>query len=214
MSTDPSPSKRKRAELSPTLDLPDDTLAVASDPLRVQRHSSAARIPTRSSPYAAGYDLYSAEATRVPARGRTLINTQISVAVPQGTYGHVAPRSGLASRCTIDVGAGVIDPDYWGILHILLLNHNDHNFEVNVGDRIAQLVLERVSTPTVVEVLDFDTVPSSPNPPFPKIADCDRSPALEIEDKAPQQVSPSSPAPRVRIPVNQVLEDRNPCPET
>ena len=214
MSADPSPSKRKRAELSPTLDSSDDTLAVASDPLRVQRHSSAAHIPTRGSPYAAGYDLYSAEATRVPARGRTLIDTQISVAVPQGTYGRVAPQSGLASRCAIDIGAGVIDPDYWGILHVLLLNHNDHDFEVNVGDRIAQLVLERVSTPTVVKVLDFNTMPSSPNSPVLETADCDQSPALEIEDKAPQRVSPSSPAPRVRLPVNQVLGDRDPCPET
>ena len=85
----------------------------------------------------------------------------------------MAPQSGLASWCAIDVGAGVIDPDYRGILHVLLLNHNDHDFEVNVGDRIAQLVLERVSTPTVVEVLDFDTVPSSPNSPFPETADCD-----------------------------------------
>ena len=96
---------------------------------------------------------------------------------------------------------------------MLLLNHNDHDFKVNVGDRIAQLILERISTPTVVEVLDFDTVPSSPNSPFPKTADGERSPAFEIEDMALPQTSLSSPAPRVRLLVNQVLGDRDPCPE-
>ena len=60
------------------------------------------------------------------------------------TDGRIAPRSGLASKHSIDVGAGVIDADYRGPLKILLFNFSDVGFEIKEGDRIAQLVLERV----------------------------------------------------------------------
>lgn len=58
--------------------------------------------------------------------------------------GRIAPRSGLASKNFIDVGAGVIDADYRGQVKVLLFNHSDSDFEVKEGDRVAQLVLERV----------------------------------------------------------------------
>ena len=119
----------------------------------------------------------------------------------------------LASRCTIDVGAGVINPNYRGVVFILLLNHNDHDFKVNVGDQIAQLVLEQVSTSVVVKVLDFDTVPSSPDTPLPETADLEQRPVLEIENMTPWWTSLSSPTPRVWLPVNQVSGDHDPCPE-
>ena len=151
---------------------------------------------------------------RVLARGRTLIDTQISIAVPQDTYSRVVPRSGLASRYAIDVGAGVIDPDYQGVVFVLLLNHNNHNFKVNIGNQITQLVLKQISTPAVVEVLDFNTMPSSPNTLNLKTPDFKRSPLFKIEDATPQQTSPNPPTPRVRLPVNQVISDHDPCPKT
>ena len=64
---------------NPSIDLP--------DLLRVQKHSEAAQIPTRGSSRAAGYDLYSAEPKIIPARGKALVDTQLSIAVPKGTYG-------------------------------------------------------------------------------------------------------------------------------
>ena len=66
--------------------------------------------------------------------------------------GRIAPRSGLASKHMIDTGAGVIDADYRGQVKVLLFNHGEKDFEVREGDRIAQLVLERIYTPEVVEV--------------------------------------------------------------
>lgn len=66
-----------------------------SNTLLVKKLSSSATIPTRGSPLSAGYDLYSAEETVVPARGKALIDSGLSIAVPEGTYGRVAPRSGL-----------------------------------------------------------------------------------------------------------------------
>ncbi|OSX59285.1 hypothetical protein POSPLADRAFT_1150677 [Postia placenta MAD-698-R-SB12] len=124
--------------------------------LLIKRLSNRARLPTRGSPLAAGYDLYSAENKLIPARGKALIDTQLSIAVPDGTYGRVAPRSGLASKFMIDCGAGVIDGDYRGTVFVLLFNLSDEDFQVEEGDRIAQLILERIVTPEVLEVDDLD----------------------------------------------------------
>lgn len=68
----------------------------------------------------------------------------------------VAPRSGLAWKHSIDVGAGVVDADYRGPVGVILFNHSDVDFEVKVGDRIAQLIVEKIVTPQVVEVDDLD----------------------------------------------------------
>lgn len=82
--------------------------------LQVKRLSEKAILPKKGSELAAGYDLYSSEDTVVPARGRKLIKTGIAIAVPTGNYARVAPRSGLALKNFIDVGAGVVDEDYRG----------------------------------------------------------------------------------------------------
>lgn len=71
--------------------------------------------------------------------------------------GYVAPRSGLAWKHSIDVGAGVIDADYRGPVGVILFNHSDADFEVKVGDRIAQLIIEQIITPNVIEVDDLDS---------------------------------------------------------
>lgn len=62
------------------------------------------------------------------------------------TDGRIAPRSGLAAKHFIDTGAGVIDADYRGEVKVLLFNHSDVDFPIKAGDRVAQLVLERVSS--------------------------------------------------------------------
>jgi dUTPase len=75
---------------------------------------------------------------------------------PPKTDGRIAPRSGLASKHFIDTGAGVIDADYRGQVKVLLFNHAETDFEIKEGDRIAQLVLERIYTPDVVEVQELE----------------------------------------------------------
>ena len=69
-------------------------------------------IPNAGSSFAAGYDLYSAYDYLVPAQGKVIAKTDLQVRVPDGTYGRIAPRSGLAAKNHIDVGAGVVDQDY------------------------------------------------------------------------------------------------------
>ena len=92
----------------------------------------------------------------VPAHGRAIVPTGLALAAPPGTYARVAPRSGLAVKHFIDTGAGVVDEDYRGEVGVVLFNHGGDAFEVRRGDRVAQLILERIVTPEVEEVDDLD----------------------------------------------------------
>ncbi|PYH90077.1 putative dUTPase [Aspergillus ellipticus CBS 707.79] len=124
--------------------------------LLVKKLTESGRAPTRGSAFAAGYDVYSAKDTVIPAKGKALVDTGIAIAVPGGTYGRIAPRSGLASKHFIDTGAGVIDADYRGEVKVLLFNFSDVDFTIKEGDRIAQLVLERIYTPEVMIVEELE----------------------------------------------------------
>lgn len=126
------------------------------DVLKVKFISEYARLPTRGSEKAAGYDLYSAHDSSIPAWDKQLISTDIAIALPDGYYGRIAPRSGLAVKHGIHVGGGVIDPDYTGTIKVLLFNLSDQEFTVNRGDRIAQLILEKFITVPVIQVYELD----------------------------------------------------------
>ena len=127
--------------------------------LQVKRLSENAIVPTRGSPLSAGYDLSSAEETVIPAGGKGIVKTDLSIACPEGTYGRIAPRSGLAVKKFIDVGAGVVDADYRGPVGVVLFNFGKQDFVVQPGDRIAQLILEQVCMADVMEVDELtDTV--------------------------------------------------------
>ncbi|KIH86731.1 dUTP pyrophosphatase [Sporothrix brasiliensis 5110] len=155
------PAKRVKTDSMAQQTEQPQSLAAALAPapvpaLAIQKLSADAKLPTRGSAFAAGYDLYAARACVIPARGKALVDTDIAMAVPAGTYGRIAPRSGLAAKHFIDTGAGVIDADYRGHVRVLLFNHNETDFAVAAGDRVAQLVLERIVTPDVVEVAQLD----------------------------------------------------------
>lgn len=120
--------------------------------LGVQRLTQNAVIPTRGSAAAVGYDLYSNEAVTICAGSHGIVGTGIAFRLPDGAYGRVAPRSGLAAKRGIAVGAGVIDPDYTGEVSVVLFNHGKLDFEIKEGDRIAQLVLERCETLPIREL--------------------------------------------------------------
>ena len=111
--------------------------------LYVKKIRNTAAIPRRGTEDAAGYDIASAEETVVPAKGKTVVKTGISIAVPDGCCGRLAPRSGLAVKKHIDVGAGVIDTYYRGEIGVVFFNHSEEDFQIKQGDRIAQLILER-----------------------------------------------------------------------
>ncbi len=112
--------------------------------LNVKKLVPHAKLPERATPGSAGYDLYSTEGYVIQPGHRAVVSTGITVQLPPGTYGRIAPRSGLAVKHGIDVLAGVIDPDYTGELKVVLYY------------RIAQLILEKYESPEVWEIETID----------------------------------------------------------
>nr|XP_025652767.1 deoxyuridine 5'-triphosphate nucleotidohydrolase [Arachis hypogaea] len=92
--------------------------------LRVKKLSDNAVLSSKASPLFAGYDLSSAVETKIPARGKALVATDLSISIPESTYAHIAPRSGLVLKHSIDVGAGVIDTDYRRPIGVILFNQS------------------------------------------------------------------------------------------
>ena len=119
--------------------------------LKFMKLSENAYTPSKGSSRAAGYDLKSAYNYIIPASGKVIVKTDIRIRVPEGTYGRIAPRSGLAAKHHIDVGAGVVDEDYTGNVGVVLFNHAAEEFSVAKGDRIAQLVCEKIEYPVLEE---------------------------------------------------------------
>ena len=123
--------------------------------------SQRAKIPCRSTPEAAGYDLYAAETKIIPKGSRDLISTDLLMQIPTGHYDQIAPRSGLSLNSCIDIAGGVIDQNFRGIVASILVNNGTQDFLVETGDRIAQLVLIKIITPHVEEVTSMKIDDSS-----------------------------------------------------
>jgi dUTP pyrophosphatase len=129
--------------------------------LRVQRLDSELPLPRQQHTDDAGYDLHARARVELPAGGgRALVPTGLAVAIPSGYAGFVLPRSGLALKHGVTClnTPGLIDPLYRGELKVLLVNTDPtHAFVVERGDRIAQLVIQRVEQVEwqEVDVLDI-----------------------------------------------------------
>lgn len=102
--------------------------------------------PGYAQPGDAGADLRSVESILLKARSRALIGTGVKIAMPDGFVGLIHPRSGLAAKHGITVlnTPGTVDAGYRGEIKVTLYNASDEDFEINRGDRIAQLVFQRV----------------------------------------------------------------------
>lgn len=122
---------------------------------RFARLSEAAAPPTRAHHGDAGFDLRAVEAARLEPGERASVGTGIAVEIPEGSAGLVLPRSGLAAKHGISVvnAPGLIDAGYRGEIRVLLLNTDRAEpFEIEPGDRIAQLVIVEVGDDEPVEV--------------------------------------------------------------
>ena len=124
--------------------------------LNVTRLIPSAILPTRSTPGSAGLDLFSTDNYVIMPGRRVVVSTGISVGLPPGTYGRIAPRSGLAVKHGLDTLAGVVDPDYTGEIKVVLQNLDSvQPVIIRPGYRIAQLILEKFETVETVEVPDL-----------------------------------------------------------
>ena len=117
--------------------------------------SPGAIAPTRGSAGAAGYDLYANEDVVITDSEFTPVSTGVTVAIPPGYYGRIAPRSGLAAKYGVFIGGGVIDEDYRGELKVLM-SCLFGMYDVSRGERIAQLILEKITTPELEIVTSLD----------------------------------------------------------
>ncbi|MCS3878805.1 dUTP diphosphatase [Gordonia amarae] len=116
-------------------------------------------MPTRAHPGDAGVDLYSAVDLELPPGRRQLVGTGVAVAIPVGMVGLIHPRSGLAARTGLSIvnTPGTIDAGYRGEIKVCLINHDpDTPITIARGDRIAQLVVQRVELPEFTEVAELD----------------------------------------------------------
>jgi dUTP pyrophosphatase len=129
--------------------------------LKVKLLNPSAKLPCYSSSWAAGMDVYATDSFVVPAGKTQLVKTGIAVSWsgPDASnyYLRVAPRSGLALKSGIFVNAGVIDWDYRGEVGVVIYNSSDVNFEVKPGDRIAQMILEKINRVNVVLTEELDS---------------------------------------------------------
>ena len=118
--------------------------------------SNSAILPKRGFELAAGLDLYSPVSGIIEPFQRLLVPLDISIELPKGTFGHILPRSGLALKNGIHVGAGVIDEDYRGNVGVLLFNLGNTPFVFKQGDRIAQLVIKSYENINLVQKEKLD----------------------------------------------------------
>src|SRR4051812_29674750 len=103
-----------------------------------------AALPSRGSASAAGLDMYSIEEVAIEPGQRALVRTGLAVAIPEGHYGRIAPRSGLALRTGLDVLSGVIDSDYRGEIGCLLYNTGTETISLPMQSKICQLIIEKI----------------------------------------------------------------------
>ena len=120
-----------------------------SNILRVKLLSSDAKVPIRGSDSAAGFDVFSPIATSLAPGQHQVIPLDIALECPSNTYARVAPRSGLAVKHGIDTLAGVIDSDYRGNVGVVLINHGNVTTHIHQGQRIAQLIVEKIEHPSL-----------------------------------------------------------------
>jgi dUTP pyrophosphatase len=116
--------------------------------MNVKKLSDTAKIPTKGSALAAGYDLYAIESHTLQPGERKAFRTGLALAIPEGLYGRVAPRSGLSVKHGIDVLAGVIDADYRGELLVAL---------INLGQEPITLPLVKDGKETAIAQIIFET---------------------------------------------------------
>lgn len=129
-------------------------------PVRIKKLDPRAVMPRYMTEQAAGMDLCAVldQPLRMYQNDRCLIRTGLAIQLPPGFEAQIRPRSGLALKHGITVlnAPGTIDADYTGEIGVLLINHNCYQYDIQPGERIAQMVLAKVSVANLVEVEELN----------------------------------------------------------
>jgi len=124
--------------------------------LQVQRLHPDAILPSFAHETDAGMDIYSVESVTIPAGERVQVATGIALAVPEGCVGLIWDKSGVSHKAGLKVLGGVVDAGYRGELLIGLLNTSDTAHTFKAGDKIAQMLIQKIEHPKLVEVATLD----------------------------------------------------------
>jgi len=126
--------------------------------MKVKKLHPLATIPQYQTDGAAGLDLTACENMVIPAGERRIVSSGIAIQLPEGHEGQVRPRSGLSFKYGITVlnSPGTIDEDYRGEVKTILYNSGKEDFHINVGDRIAQLIVSPVTKVKSIDVTELD----------------------------------------------------------
>ena len=125
--------------------------------LQIKQLSPNATLPTRNFPTDSGLDIYAAEDTIVTHTHSVIIPTGIAINIPAGYEGTIRPRSGKSSKTNLRVILGTIDAGYNSEIGIIADTLNKSEYLVRKGEKIAQLVIQKVELPQLEIVDQFDT---------------------------------------------------------
>ncbi len=129
--------------------------------MKIKLEHPHAKVPTRANNWDCGLDLYSVNVFLLQPGERRLIDTGVAIELPDSYVGYICPRSGLAGKHGISIvnAPGVVDSGFRGTLKVILINLGEEPYFGSVGDKIAQLVIQRCEFPDleVVEELSGST---------------------------------------------------------
>lgn len=126
--------------------------------VRIKKLKENAVLPSYANESDAGMDLFSTEEYVLKSGERCLVSTGLAFEIPFGTELQIRPRSGLALKKGISIinSPGTLDCGYRGELGVILINHGEEDFEVHVGDKVAQAVLNKFEVAEIEEVDELE----------------------------------------------------------
>jgi dUTP pyrophosphatase len=127
--------------------------------LNVKKLHPDAKIPTYAHTTDAGMDLCAVAETVIPARGRVLVSTGLAMAIPDGYVGLVWDKSGISYKAGLKVIGGVADAGYRGEIFVGIMNTTDDEYTFSAGDKVAQMLIQKVEHPMIREVDELDDTP-------------------------------------------------------
>ena len=123
--------------------------------IKFKKFSQRARAPTQGTKGSAGYDLHFVEERLVSPCSSVLVQTDVGLKIPKVFFWKIHTRSSWTVQIT-GVGSGVIDSDYRGKVGVIFFNFSNNFYQICVGDKIAQIVFQKIRNPTLEEISNFD----------------------------------------------------------
>lgn len=124
--------------------------------LKIKKIHPEAVLPTFAHPADAGMDLYAVETVTIESGERVQIKTGIAMAIPMGFVGLIWDKSGVSQKFGLKTFGGVIDSGYSGEVLIGLLNTSPENFTFEAGQKVAQMLIQKIEHPNILEVIELD----------------------------------------------------------